>query len=316
MVLFSLLVSAGVGAVAYYLPVVTATLAATGHTADLPSPTAAAGATQAPATSPPAPGAPFTVLLLGSDNDQKFDTGTYLTQSMILIRVDPAAKKATMLSIPRDLFVASSACGECRIDEVFSYGGPSSSIATVQRDFQVHIDDYIWIGLEGLIKVINLLGGVDVIANNPVLDDYYPADIGTQNPYGFQRVAVLPGPQHMDGTHALEYVRSRHSDLRGDFARSQRQQQVLVALRAKAAQISPGDLPDLANALGNEIRTSMSIQRVAQVLPLIASLPPEAITQVVLLGDYTYSSVIGGADVLIPNWSLILPLVHKTFPAA
>jgi anionic cell wall polymer biosynthesis LytR-Cps2A-Psr (LCP) family protein len=59
-------------------------------------------------TQPVAGGSPFTILLLGSDDDAKF-RGTPLTQSMILVRVDPAAKQVTMLSIPRDLYVSWSA---------------------------------------------------------------------------------------------------------------------------------------------------------------------------------------------------------------
>src|SRR5205823_5946559 len=51
------------------------------------------------------PTQPFTVLLLGSDDDSKFPADRINTQSMILVRVDPASKQATLLSIPRDLWV-------------------------------------------------------------------------------------------------------------------------------------------------------------------------------------------------------------------
>jgi LCP family protein required for cell wall assembly len=317
LLLLSLVFSAGIGALAYYMPVATAMLAATGHASDLPS--AAPSAPGATATPAPAPNAPFTVLLLGSDNDEKFDPNHVLTQSMILVRVDPGAKQVTMLSIPRDLYVnfylarGAGKIDEGKIDEVYSYGGPSASIATVERNFQVKIDQYVWIGLKGLIRVIDLMGGVDLITTKPVLEDEYPADIDTQDPYGYHRVAVLPGPQHLDGAHALQYVRSRHGDRFGDFARSQRQQQVLTALRGRASLVGPADLPDLAKAIGGEMRTSMSVQQVAQLLPLMVSLKPENIRQIVLLGNYTSESL-QGTYYLYPNWELIRPLVRQTFP--
>jgi LCP family protein required for cell wall assembly len=312
LLLLSLVFSAGIGALVYYMPVATAMLAATGHASDLPSASPSApGASPTPVR---APNAPFTVLLLGSDNDEKFVGDQLLTQSMILVRVDPGAKQVTMLSIPRDLWVNFyPAGGAGKIDEVYPNGGPSASIATVERNFQVKIDHYVWIGLKGLIRVIDLVGGVDVITNNPVMDDYYPADIDTQDPYGYHRVAVLPGPQHLDGAHALQYVRSRHSDLRGDFGRSQRQQQVLTALRGRASLVGPADLPDLAKAIGSEMRTSMSVQQVAQLLPFMISIKPESIRQIVLLGDYT-SAVNEGTFYLLPNWEKIRPLVRQTFP--
>ncbi len=293
------------GAAAYFLPVLSATLQLTGRTADLPS---------ASPTAAPAPGSPFTVLLLGSDDDAKFDPKHVLTQSMILVRVNPQTQQVTMLSIPRDLWVPLSVGGSDRIDVAYSYGGPSAAIATVERDFHVHVDDYVWIGLKGLIKVINIVGGVDVLTSNPVLDDYYPSDIDVQNPYGYYRVAVLPGAQHLDGAHALEYVRSRHSDLRGDFGRSQRQQQVLLALRARAKTLKPTDLPDVASAFAGELTTSMSLTRIRDLLPLASGLQPDSVHQVVLFGDYTIPTVISAQDVLLPNWDKILPVVSQYFP--
>ncbi len=75
---------------------------------------------------------------------------------------------------------------------------------------------------------------------NPVMDDFYPfSDLSAGGyPYAYYRVAVLPGAAHLDGVHALQYVRSRHGDLRGDFARSERQQQVLLAIKAQASHLN------------------------------------------------------------------------------
>ena len=99
------------------------------------------------------------------------------------------------------------------------------------------------------------LGGIDVVTTHPVLDDEYPADVYSRFPFDYQRVAVLAGPQHLDGIHAMQYVRSRHGDLQSDFGRSQRQQQVLLAIRQKAKQINPEDIPNLAAAIGGEVKT-------------------------------------------------------------
>jgi LCP family protein required for cell wall assembly len=309
LLVFGFVVAGVLGAGAYYAPVMAQSLQSTGHRDALTT------TGQAPA--PPPPGAPFTVLLLGSDDDAKFDPKHLLTQSMILVRVDPTTKQATMLSIPRDLWVPISPTGvKAKIDTAYSYGGARAAIATVESNLHVHVDDYVWIGLKGLVQLIDRVGGVDVVTSNPVLDDYYPADLDTTNPYGFVRVAVLPGAQHLSGAEAMKYVRSRHSDLRGDLGRSARQQQVLLALKAKAQGFNLADLPDLSASFAGELSTSVSLDRFRSLLPLAALFQSGDIHQVVLGPPYTQGQIVEGQDALIPDWSQILPLVHQTFPAA
>jgi LCP family protein required for cell wall assembly len=328
-ILVGFVVSGAAGAALYFSPAIAAAFQDFGHnfhqaTAPTASPSASAAATSASPSATPAgslapiasSGSAFTVLLLGSDNDAKFASNVVLTQSMILARVDPVTKHVTMLSIPRDLYVPLSTGGTDKIDKAYLHGGADASIATVERDFNVHIDHYAWIGLLGLVHLIDQVGGVDVVASNPVLDDFYPKDLSGINPYAIERVAVLPGPQHMDGMEALKYVRSRHDDLRSDFGRSVRQQQVLLALRAKAKLLGIADVPDIANAMSGEFTTDMSVTQVGDLLPIAGNVSLSNVQQVVLQPPYSFSQTIGSQSVVVPNWNLILPLVHKYFPKA
>jgi LCP family protein required for cell wall assembly len=301
------------GGFAYFLPAVAEALDATSQAVVIPTPTPSPTAVTTPSTKPtPRTPGSFTVLLLGSDNDSKFSGDHVLTQSMIIVRFNPSTKKVVMLSIPRDLWVPLSTGGLGKIDGAYSYGGAGAAIATVENNFGIQIDDYIWIGLAGLVHVIDAIGGIDVVTSSPVMDDYYPHDIGKGNPYEYLRVAVLAGPQHLDGTHALQYVRSRHNDLQSDFGRSARQQQVLLALRAKASEISAADVPGLAAAMKGQIKTGMSLSRIASLLPIVSGVDLKNIQQIVLLPPYTHGG--GPGDSVTPNWSLILPLVHQYFP--
>src|SRR5256885_14975301 len=295
--------AATAGALSYFLPAAYTAWQITGQTvADLPSPSPSALLfSPSPSSSPSASqvGA-FTVLLLGSDDDSKFQGDHVLTQSMILVRVVPSTKSVTMMSIPRDLWAPLATGGTGKMDWAYSYGGARAAIATVQADFGVHINDYVWVGLAGLIKVINIIGGIDVVTSNPVLDDYYPNDIYTDHPYGYARIAVLPGPQHVNGAQALQYVRSRHNDLQSDFGRSRRQQQVLLAIKEKSKQLTPEDIPALAAALNGEVKTSISINRIPTLIALAAGFNNlDAIHQIVLASPYTHGGAPDGS--LWPN---------------
>ena len=261
------------------------------------------------------PTQPFTVLLLGSDDDSKFPPDRLNTQSMILVRVDPQTKQATMLSIPRDLWVPIPSQGMGKISTAYSLGGSQAAIDAVQANFKIHIDDYVWIGLNGLVKLIDKLGGVNLQVTNPVMDDYYPADLNSaSDPYGYYRVAVLPGATHMDGVHALQYVRSRHGDLRGDFARSERQQQLLLAIKAQASHLNVADLPGLASAFQGEIKTSISLDRLRALFSIASDFNSSNVHRVVLVPPYTSEGWADGQSVVFPDWGQILPVVHQSFP--
>jgi LCP family protein required for cell wall assembly len=310
--LFCLLLSGTAGAAAYFLPVVVAGVGQTGQAVEVPA-SNSPGVTPNPTPSA-APGAAFTVLLLGSDDDGK--NASPLTQSMILVRVDPASKHVTMESIPRDLWVPLSTGGNAKIDAAYAIGGAAAAIATVERNFHVHIDEYAWVGLKGLIRLIDLLGGVDVFVTNPVLDDAYPDDISGGFLYGYKTVAVLPGAQHLDGVHALQYVRSRHNDINGDFGRSARQQEVLLAMKVKASTLNAADLPDIVNALKGEFKTSMGLDRVRSLLSVANGFDLGNVKQIVLYaGLYTdYGPHIDGQSVIYPRWSQILQVTRENFP--
>ena len=100
------------GGVAYFLPAAVTAFSSTGQVVNVPSPTPSLLFTPSPSPSPVAlPNGAFTVLLLGSDDDSKFYSDHVLTQSMILVRVEPATKQVIMLSIPRDLYVPLSVGG-------------------------------------------------------------------------------------------------------------------------------------------------------------------------------------------------------------
>jgi len=172
----------------------------------------------------------------------------------------------------------------------------------------------VWIGLKGLVKLIDSMGGVNIDVTNPVLDDFYPADIDTSSPYGYYRVALMPGPVHLDGVHALEYVRSRHGDLRGDFARSERQQELLLAMKEQAKHMNIADLPDLASAMNGEVKTSISLQRMRQLFSVLDQYDAAGVHRILLGPPYTSEGFAYGQSVVFPDWNAILPVVRQSFP--
>jgi hypothetical protein len=165
------------------------------------------------------------------------------------------------------------------------------------------------------MKVIDEVGGVDVDVLHPIVDDNYPDDVGANanNPYALKRLYLAPGPQHLDGATALNYVRSRHADLVGDFGRSVRQQQVLSAMKTKLANPNIfNKLSAIANDMSGSLKTDMALTDVLSLMTFARNLDINNMTKLVLGPGYSHSGKSsGGEDVVIPDCSAIIPAIAK-----
>lgn len=274
--------------------------------------------TNAPSSTALIPSAPtllphrrFTILLLGSDNDRKFPASAVLTQSMIIVSIDPSTRDVAMISIPRDSWVPIPGYGNAKIDVAYEVGGIALARKTVETLFGIHVDYYAWVGLTGLVKVINSLGGIEVTVLHPVLDETYPDDLFGPNPYAYYRLYIPAGPQHLDGVTTLEYVRSRHGDLESDFGRSERQQQVLLAIKNLATDPAMiGRVPSLVTALQGAVKTDLTLPQIVQLAFLARSVHANQIHRQVLSAP-RFAGLGWSPDhteqIVIPHWNAIRP---------
>jgi LCP family protein required for cell wall assembly len=261
------------------------------------------------------------ILLLGSDTDEKFQ-GQPLAQTDIVVTIDPTAKTVGMLSIPRDFFLNVPGYGMHKLDEAYSLGGVALSCQTLEQDFGIPLNYYAWVGLDGFINVINTVGGVDVNVTHAIVDDNYPNDLNNKaDPYALERLYIAPGPQHLNGQQALEYVRSRHADLVGDFGRSARQQQVLLSLKSKLDNPDIfGKLATIANELKGSVKTDMQLTDVLKLMDFARGVNANTVQRLVLEPPYSTqgtapanAGIDSGASVVLPNCSAIIPALQKFF---
>ena len=255
------------------------------------------------------------ILMLGSDNDTKKEEQNPPTQSMIVVSIDPVNHKVTLLSIPRDFWVNIRGRGMQKIMLAYKYGRVELARETVERLFGIYIDRYAWVGLDGFISVVDTFNGVTLDVKHPILDDSYPRDITGVDAYAYQRVFIPAGWAHLKGDLALKYVRSRHGSYLGDFDRSARQQQVLVALKAKAHGLDLlRNIPALIDDLHAKVRTDMGPTELYSAMNLARQVKGNDIRRVVLQAPkYAQLAVRAGQDVVIPNWPKIRPMVKQLF---
>jgi len=173
-------------------------------------------------------GKPTTILVLGSDQRGHQPARS---DTIMLMRFDPATHSVSELSIPRDTLVAVPGHGQTKINEAYFWGGAPLAIKVVSSYTGVPINHVMMVNFHGFPKLIDSVGGV-------VVD--VPKDI-TSWYSGNRTVHFKKGPQLMMGQQALVYSRLRHVD--NDFMRMGRQQQVVQALETKITR--PRNLWDL-----------------------------------------------------------------------
>jgi polyisoprenyl-teichoic acid--peptidoglycan teichoic acid transferase len=227
-----------------------------------------------------------TVLLLGID-ERKQETGPFRTDTMLVLTIDPVAKTAGILSIPRDLWVripAMDTDGKINtahfLGDAYNYpgGGPALAVETVKQELGIPAAYYVRFNFDSFEKVVDAIGGVDICVAETIDDPEYPA----LDNYGFDPLHIDAGCQHMNGALALKYARTRHTGT--DFDRAKRQQQVILAVRDKVIQqnLLPqlvAQAPSLLDTLQHAIKTNLSLDQIIQLAKLATQIDPKNIKQ-------------------------------------
>ncbi len=268
------------------------------------------------ATIPPWDGTDrLNILLIGSD--QRPNEGTYNTDTLIVVSIDPTSKQVAMFSLPRDSTNVPLPPGPLR-NAYANFGGvypkKINSLFTTVRNradlvsgnsrtrgynglkavlgnlYGLDIKYFVEVNFEGFKQVVDAMGGVTINVQVPVTDDGYPSDSGRSS-----RVYIPAGIQHMTGAQALVYARSRHNS--DDFDRGARQQRVLTSLREQAnvAALIP-QIPQLLQAVKATVKTDIPQDQLAKLAGLASSVDTKNIR------SYVFSYPRYGTQQLAPTY--------------
>lgn len=278
-------------------------------------------------------------LLLGIGGEGH--SGTYLTDTIQIVSIDPEEHHTAMLSIPRDLYVKMPGSnGYSKINEVYTQGlNQKKCVASKTKkcpddeqinaaaaytkdtigdllDMDIHY--YALVDFNGFKQIIDAVGGITVNVEKDLVDYQYP----NEKENGYETFKVKAGTQTMNGTTALKYSRSRHST--SDFDRAKRQQQVMVATKDKVMSsqtlLNPKKLAEVFSALGTHMRTDLQLSEMEKLLTMAKDFDSKNVATKVL--DNSKDSVLvsgtspGGAYILKPknnDYSLIASFAHELF---
>jgi LCP family protein required for cell wall assembly len=270
----------------------------------------------------PQTGERINVLLLGIDSGPSRTQA--LTDTIMVVSLDPVGRTVTMLSIPRDLVDVPLGHGSAFAPKInsllgwanrhkadFPQGGTRALEDAIGALLGIPIHYYAKVDLGGFVAMVDAVGGVDIKVAKRLSDPNY-GGFGVGPGW-----SIEPGTRHLNGANALAYARIRKSAGESDFTRAARQQQVLVALRNRAVKNGLlGSLPTLLQAVGDTVRTDLPASRLPEFAAFAEEIGGDRTTQQVLTSPMVKS---GGANnpygsVVVPVPMRIRQLVATIFP--
>ena len=274
-----------------------------------------------PNASPPSASSRINILFTGIDSGNGRDHA--LTDTMLIASIDPETKQVSMVSFPRDISNFKLWDGRTfkgKLNSLMTYARlhpkefPDGAVGTLTKELGyllgVPIYYYAAINLDGFKQMVDLVGGVTVTYDQNINDPTYIWEDGAPNGYTFKA-----GTRHLDGRHALAFVRSRKAD--SDFARAARQQILLVALRKELTKpdMLP-KIPALLKAAAKTVRTDFPQSQAADMVALVRGVDDKSIQRYVLGPPYAThppNSTTGGLYTLKLNMTKLAALSVKLF---
>ncbi len=229
--------------------------------------------------------------------------GSYLTDSIMIVSIQPLQGHAPLIaeiSIPRDWYVTiplrNGKSTQQRINFAYAAGmlgegpEPASAVdagaavadATLSHILGIGVNYFVGVDFDAFKQAVDAVGGINIDVPAGFTDNQYPAGECPPN-CRYETVHFNAGMQHMSGATALIYARSRHGNngQGSDFARSRRQQQIIVALRSQIESIGGfGKLPDVINALGDNVLTDLTIGDAESLYSLVNNVNPASIEHI------------------------------------
>lgn len=198
------------------------------------------------------------ILFIGMENNNDYGKPQPLSvngraDAMCIASVNKKTKTITLASLLRDQYsyiIMGNSGRYTKFHHALSYSGPEKQIEMIERYYKVVIDNYVIVNFDSLPKIIDAVGGIDIDINKD--EAYY-----LKNTCGW-KIDVREQSMHVDGGHALTYMRIRKGNTGGDEARTGRQQKVMMTLVDMVKNYSTAQMVSLVNEVIPYVRTGLN----------------------------------------------------------
>ena len=218
------------------------------------------------------------------------------TDTIILAHVDLDRRTATLISVPRDTWVAVPGHGHQKLNAAYAFGGPPLTARLVGALTGSHIDSTLTIDPGGAKQIVDAIGGINIDVER---------DMDYDDNYGDLHIHLKKGEQFLTGGQVLEYMRFRH-DVESDWGRMRRQQQVIREIvREMGEPLNWVKIPRLIRFARKDVKTPLNDSQLQALVELYRGVPPDNVRTLTLPGRPEF---VGDASVVIVDdlWAKIV----------
>ena len=220
----------------------------------------------------------YNIAFFGVDSrDENLGKGNR-SDTIMICSVNMDTREIRLISIYRDTYLNIGNDTYKKCNSAYAYGGPQQALGMINMNTDLYITDYVTVGFSGLMNAVDALGGVEINVSEAEikhLNNYQISMVGTTTDgEHFTATAgkdytpvTTAGRQVLNGLQATAYCRIRY--VGDDFARAERQRNLLIAMMEKAKTVSIGSLTGAVDAVLPYVRTSVDIGDIVPMLGMI-----------------------------------------------
>ena len=231
------------------------------------------------------------ILLLGTD--ARGDTKYLRTDTMIVLSVNDKTGQMKLSSIMRDIWVQIPGYGGQKLNAACVYGGPELTIRTINEYFGLNIQKYALVNMQCLVEIVDTLGGIELNvtpAESGAIRRLNASRVGAKDGSGKYISDAVPSGDNvlLNGKQVLAYSRIRKSD--SDYARTNRQRNVLVAIARKMQSVSVLRLAGIVTTMLQYVETNLAFNEIMDIAGVCMKMDLNKMSEFRIPADGTYDS--------------------------
>ena len=233
------------------------------------------------------------------------------SDSMMVATIDTKNDKIKLTSLMRDSYVEIPGNGSNKLNAAYAFGSEELAIQTINKNFDLNIEDFVTVDFSSLPKIVDKVGGVDIEIDSAELKhiNNYINDINTRTGTNSGQIGST-GMKHLNGVQAMAYCRIRYT-AGDDFKRTERQREVLEQIIGNLFSMSPTKYPGLLNEVFPMVKTSLSTGAIMEMGTDVLSIGNNLEQNRFPADDDLQSEMINGMSCLTFDKAVTTDKIHK-----